>query len=508
MSESRLSRPYVYGLDLRSIGLFRIAAGLTMLLDVLFFKLPAVREIYSPVGFFKNYYADLATADPARPFYLNLFHALGSETGVRIFFVLCGIIYLLYAMGLCTRLLAPLSFLLFSMIRQSNPLLQLTPDLWFLFMLFFAMFLPQGDRFNFFRRGKPTAGDNECRSFPAFALLAAVALVYFTNGYTKLGGDWFTGEALRSFVLVPTTQNVGSQWLAKQPTLLVIFEYATVLWELLVPAMLFLPWFNRPLRLLTAATIIAFHYGNLPFIFPGYYCIVATCVAAILLPDTLWDRLPFARASVNTESARPPAFSELSRSWKVALVFRAILLSLAISVSLLVNLDKLPPRLGLAEEPWGTKDAIIAKRGDFVKIFRGVELFNFLIWEHAYYPHKGPQVQMNLVVFGRDEHGLDWNLVTGDPPIKAYWGPTPDYQRPLFSLHRGAYFNPAPFKHYKIFDRWLERIVWEWNEQHPHQKIVAADLGRIQLDASKDTDEQWLGIEILADWQEVAGREN
>ncbi len=170
-----MQKAHVRGLDLRSIGLFRIAIGLTLLLDVLIFKLPNIGDLYSPAGFFEDFYRTQAL--DARPFYLNLFYYLGSGPGIYLFFIGCGVVYLGLAVGYRPRLLVVISFLLSSMTAASNSLMTLGPDVLLLTALFWGMFLPIDARFCFRSRTRIREG-NECRNLPAFLLLATSYLLF------------------------------------------------------------------------------------------------------------------------------------------------------------------------------------------------------------------------------------------------------------------------------------------------------------------------------------------
>ncbi|REJ67244.1 MAG: hypothetical protein DWQ31_11750 [Planctomycetota bacterium] len=502
-------RPYLAGLDLRSIGLFRIVAGLAMFLDVLVFKFPSFEHIYSRHGFFADVYA--AQHRDGRPIYLNLFYDLGSDAAVRGWFAFVAAVYLLYALGLWPRLLAPLSWLLFCVTRESNSLLDFSTDLWLLSLMFWALFLPQGARFRLFHRGLANGGENELRSYPAFLMLASIALVYFTNGYAKLGGDWLTGEALHYFVAWPATRSWASSWLLDQPRLLVLLEYGTIVWELIFPLLLFFPYFNQPLRWFAVVSVLAFHYGNLPFIFPGYYCVVATCIAAILLPSSFWALL---RREATSEPEQPshdvavePQGSPRAVRYgrQAVLVLRNLLLTAIFLFALALNLERLPVVLGLREKSWGVEAAATSWHANSRRTWPQVDMLRFLLTFHTYYPAEIPEHHLNLLVFGLDANGHDWNLVSGEPANEAYWGPSPDFQRPYFALHRAAHFQPQAFIRFKIFERWLEKLTDDWNRSHPDRPLVRSLLAMAELDG-EDPENPVKNVVDLARWQSEDAR--
>ncbi len=249
-----MTGPFVF--DLRSLALFRIGLGLTILLDL------ALRA--ADFRFF------LTDAGPL-PLQALVKDTLTGATGFSLYF-LSGFALWPYLLFLATAALAaalmvgwrvdrvaPALWLLCLSLQTRAPLALNSSDRLILSFLFFGCFLPW-DRV--WAVGRPALAPGEgttVRHPAATALLLQMALMYAMAFSYKLGTVW-TGDGSALFRTLLSAQYARNQALLAYPDLCRWGSYAAVAWEGLGAFLLLLPW--PRLRLAALAVFALFHLGT------------------------------------------------------------------------------------------------------------------------------------------------------------------------------------------------------------------------------------------------------
>ncbi len=353
------------GIDARSLGLFRIGIGLSLL---------AVLATYA------GRYHSVAALDGAlalgtaagwagseRALYLLPF-----RVGAGLFADLLPLALALLATGLAlgyrARACASGSWLLLACLHVRNPAVVDFGDDLLLRLLFWSQFLPLGARFSLDARsgrgGAPARGS--VLSAASAALLLQFATLYFVAGNTKTGADWVPDATAIAYVLQERyLARSPSEWLLGFPTLVTLLSRFTPLWEVSLPFLLFSPIATAPVRTLAVASVWAFHLGLALFLYLGAFPLVCLSGACAFLPAWFWERaLPRGlRVAARSEAGPGPrrAPGPLARAGAAAgqaLAAALALLMLLLAASMLCERVPLPPaarRLGEAlplSQPW------------------------------------------------------------------------------------------------------------------------------------------------------------
>lgn len=365
-----------FALDLRSLALFRIAAGATLCGDVLVRSRDFVWH-YGEHGILPR-----ATflAEFKKPWDWSLHALVASDAWMAGLFVLQALLGIALALGIFTRAVTALCYLLALSLDNRNPYVLSGGDTLLRVALFFAFFLPLGARASLDAR---RAAKSAAPAPTAIASMAAVAfvlqamLVYEVSGVHKLLDPvWRNLDgALRSFTAVQFSTELGGllgryRWLGKA------LSAATIALEVLGPVAFL---FARPrLRLGLCFAFIGFHVSCVLTLRLGIFPAAGVVLWAALLPAYFWDewlpRFGMARFRESAERLLP------APSWAFARTVPALAIGLVAFwlsglprpdvVSRLVRMVGLAQGWKLFTPPANTSGWIVApaRRADGTKI--------------------------------------------------------------------------------------------------------------------------------------------
>ena len=298
----------VFAIDLRSLALFRIALGLTLLAD-LAFRSVDLEAFYTEDGALPTALAEQLTSLVR----LSL-HAFASPWPALVW-LLFGVQFvaaLALLLGYRARLASIVCWLLLVSVQSRNPLLSYSGgDQLLRLLLFWSMFLPLDARFAL-ARGNAGRGPGQVLTVSSAALLLQIALIYGSNGLNKLSREpWRQGEALAHALGVTYFSGPLGPWLATQHWLMAPGSWGTIAFELLAPCLAFVPWRSDRLRLAVVALFVGFHVLLMAAFSIGSFPAVCIVAWLVFLPASFWDALAHhARGSLAPAPAldapRPP----------------------------------------------------------------------------------------------------------------------------------------------------------------------------------------------------------
>jgi hypothetical protein len=235
-----------FGIDLRSLALFRVALGALLLVD-LASRARLLATNYADLGAHPRELVLAYETAAALPWPHLLF---GSTLAQGLLFAAAALAALLLALGWHTRLATVVSWLLLASLHARNPLVLDGGDHLLRVLLFWSMFLPLGARASWDARRAPHPSPDLVCSPASAALLLQVAVMFLVTGLLKTGPEWTSdGTAIhyalsRKWWILP----VG-EWLLAHPPLPAWLTPAVRWYELLGPLLLFAPVATAPLRL-------------------------------------------------------------------------------------------------------------------------------------------------------------------------------------------------------------------------------------------------------------------
>jgi hypothetical protein len=331
----------LFGIDLRSLALFRIVIGLLLLVD-LADRLPFLRANYTDAGAYPRAIAVLYLEPSLLP---SLHMLAGSARAELALFALAAAAAFGLGLGWRTRLATFASWFLLTSLHARNGLVLDGGDLLLRHLLFWSLFLPLGARWSLDARGATPA-----RSFawsPASAaLLLQTASVFLVTGLAKSGPEWTSdGTAIRYAIDRRWWTLPFGHWLLAHPFLPELLTPLVRWWEMLGPFVLFSPVATAALRLLGIAgfwgLLAGLGLGLRLHLFP----FITGAGLLVFLPPAFWDALGARFAALRRGAESAPAPLTGWRRGAAALGSGAVA-ALALLLVVWMNVRTLDPALG------------------------------------------------------------------------------------------------------------------------------------------------------------------
>ena len=296
LGEGRLGE--IFGIDLRSLALFRIGLGFVVLLD-LFQRAMSLEAHYTDAGVLPRGTV-ISTLNEWR---WSVLFANGGLTFQALMFLLTATAAILLMVGFRSRLMTCILWVMVISIQVRNPLLSSGADTLIRLLLFWSMFLPLGARWSIdsaWERARTAVKPLRAFSFGSAGLLLQIALMYWFTALLKTGAPWWSeGSALYYALGAGQVTRPSSEFLLQFPTLLRVLTHATMVLEYVAPALLFVPFMFGPVRTLATASLIAFHFGIFLTMDFGVFSWAGALSMACFLPAWFWDvLLPRVNASL------------------------------------------------------------------------------------------------------------------------------------------------------------------------------------------------------------------
>ncbi|WP_436346233.1 HTTM domain-containing protein [Natronorubrum sp. FCH18a] len=271
-------------IDTRTLAVFRVVVGLLVVAD-LFLRSRNFTYFYTDDGVApRSLVLDATASDP-----FSIYHLTTDPTLIAALFVLQGLIAVQLIVGYRTRIATVLTFLFVVSLDHHNPFVLSYADTLFRLLLFWAIFLPLGERWSV----DAVHADRDLRPSVANAATALITgqmvYMYFTNGLIKSQSDvWTSGDAAPLVLGIDEITFLLGDTVRQVPALL---ELGGLIWFTLLvcsPLLILLPgrW-RYPLIALFAAGHLAFAVS----VRIGAFPYVALAGLLLFLQTPFWDDL-------------------------------------------------------------------------------------------------------------------------------------------------------------------------------------------------------------------------
>ena len=271
-------------IDTRSLAVFRVIAGSLVVADLLL-RARNFSFFYTDDGVVPRSLAIAVTRDNAFSFY----HLTTDPTAIAALFVVQALIAIQLIVGYRTRIATVLTFLFVVSLDHHNPFVLSYADTLFRLLLFWAVFLPLGDRWSIdaVHADRPPRGS--VANLASAAILLQMVFMYFVNGLHKTGSElWTSGEAtVLIFGLDDTTFLLGD-FMRTFPTLL---EYGGLLWFYLLLGSVLLVLLPGRARLLLVGLLLGGHAAFAITVRIGAFPYVSIAGLTLFLQARFWDDL-------------------------------------------------------------------------------------------------------------------------------------------------------------------------------------------------------------------------
>ena len=279
----------VFGVDLRSLALCRIAVG-TVLLSDLIARSRDLTAFYTDDGVIPR--VDLLLSSPNEASFCV--HMMGGSFLTQaVLFLIQGLFALMFIFGFRTRIATIVSWSMIVSLQNRNPGVCQGGDILLRLMLFFGMFLPMGARFSIDSalNTNPRPRSDRHLSVAGFAILFQLCLVYWIAGAHKNYPVWLEGRALYYALNIDIFATHAGIWLREHEAWLPFLTYVAVYTEKFGATLMWVPFFTGPLRLLTVLTFMGMHIAFGTFLDVGLFSYIGFAAWTVAVPSWFWDRL-------------------------------------------------------------------------------------------------------------------------------------------------------------------------------------------------------------------------
>ena len=276
-----------YGLDLRSLALFRI--GLAFVIGI---------DLITRMGDLRPHYTDQGVLPrPAAMAWLSegywSIHLLsGHLWGQALIFLAAIALALAMLVGYRTRLATIASWALLISLHNRNPALIFAADDVLRAVMFWAMFLPLGARYSIDSALNPTPQARQ--SFLGVATLALMVqqcFIYMFSAFFKTTSSTWWPEGSAVYYALSFDQYVTplGAWLLHLGSLLPLVTFITLLLEWVGPLFLFVPIRTSRLRNLAIITFILLHLGFGLTLHLGIFPLLSIVTWLAFMPTSTWE---------------------------------------------------------------------------------------------------------------------------------------------------------------------------------------------------------------------------
>jgi hypothetical protein len=313
-AQSTRSSPFTYklrqlfGIDVRSLALFRIVLALLALGDIVDRALNLSAH-YTDKGVLPRA-ALLSEPDLTWSFSL---HLVSGNVFVQLWLFLCAALAaILLLLGWHTRTMTLILWLFFVSVHERNPLILNGADSLLRLLFFWAIFLPLGSIVSFdSRRNNIEVQHKLYFSCASAGILLQVVFLYFFSVIHKSGDEWrIHYTALYYALSIDHYRTALGTLIYGFPVVLSILTFSVFWFEALGPAFLFSPFMTGPVRTITAWGFVILHSGIWLAMSIGSFPWIAGLSMVIFFPAWFWDNIDSLRERNRVQIAR------LSRWWR------------------------------------------------------------------------------------------------------------------------------------------------------------------------------------------------
>jgi len=342
----------LFGIDIRSLLLFRVALGILVIWEVLK-RWPLVDLFYTEHGVVPRW---LQLLHLEGPYTFSLHMAHGGSVFVHLLMLAMLLSGVALVLGFRTRLATGLSWLLLLSLLARNTLVVTGADSLLLLLLFWACFLPLGAHFSLDARDRsigfssvPMPGSLQVRSPATVAVQVQMLLMYVFTAILKNDPAWHAdGTAIYYALQFDAIVRPLGQVVLDYPTLMKFGTFAVLALEFAAPLMLFSFWKAR-IRTFMVFALMAMHIGILLTMDVGLFSYCSMAGLMVFLPTTFWDKIwPLPSSSESLQEDSMPSFPSqggVGYNIQKAVVLVALVIVVWWNVGMLFPKTKMPDLL-------------------------------------------------------------------------------------------------------------------------------------------------------------------
>lgn len=270
------------GIDGRALAAFRVLLGAILLLDLLL-RARNLGTLYTDNGLYP-----IAVLSEQYPVAVQFsVHALSGALWYQaLLFIVAGVCAVCLVVGYRTRVATVACLYLLASLHIRNPNVLSGGDALLQHLMFWAVFLPLGERWSVDAR-RASRARTRIVSVATVALLIQVLLVYGVNAVLKFESEsWLSGTAVETVFRIDRYTEWLGPIVAEFPLLL---QTANWVWVALLAASPLLVVFTGRLRALLVGAFVSVHLGMFATMQLGIFPLVSIAALVPFLPSECWD---------------------------------------------------------------------------------------------------------------------------------------------------------------------------------------------------------------------------
>lgn len=278
---SRLKKSYT--LDVRALSIMRIGVGLILLID-LFIRSLSIKAFFTddgvlPISILKEYNWS--------PTYFS-FHTLSGDLWWQIvLFVINAFCIILLIIGFRARLFTFICWVLLTSLQNRNPFILQGGDDLLRILLFWAVFLPWGERYSILK--KSTYSTNYF-SWANVGYMLLPCSVFFFSALLKTSPEWHSeGTALYYALSLDQIRMPLGSFIYQFPDLLTALTHSVFYIELLAPLLIIMPFVSSKIRIPGITSIVLLFIGIALTLYVGLFYIIGIVSIIGLLPSSVMN---------------------------------------------------------------------------------------------------------------------------------------------------------------------------------------------------------------------------
>ena len=281
----------VLSADLRSLAVVRIAFASLIIIDLL------IRS-YD----LNNHYTDAGVL-PVSGFYKlhwhKFFFSLHALSGSYYFELLLFVVALFFAfsllLGYKTKLCTIVSWFLLISLQTRNPLVLNAGDVLLRCLMFWAIFIPWGEKFSldsYFHKSNLHKA-NKVFSIGILAFILQIVFMYVSTAILKTGPEWRIDYTAIYYALsIGHFSYFLGPYIYQFPVLMKILTF-TIFWlELVGIFLFFVPYKNSFFKIIGLILFVSFQLGLLLSMRIGIFPLVNIAALLVFIPGLVWEKFP------------------------------------------------------------------------------------------------------------------------------------------------------------------------------------------------------------------------
>ncbi|HNE50460.1 MAG TPA: HTTM domain-containing protein [Chitinophagales bacterium] len=268
-------------LDERSVSLFRILLGISMLYSLIILKFPYTIQIWGehpiiPVALMKK-------MNGAGAF--SIFDWIRNDTFAYFWMLTAILLAFLYTIGFYTKWISFLLLFFFFNLLQAYARYNAGFDKYTFQLLTWSCFLPLS---NFFAvKANPTKYKTQL--WVSIILITQIACIYCATGFAKTGEAWKQGYAIKIMASDIWMNSSMAELFRNNAFIYTPLTYLTLIAEVAFPIFLFVPVKKDLFRYFAVVFLLVFHISILLITDVGNFSYTGIAAAGLLLPASFWE---------------------------------------------------------------------------------------------------------------------------------------------------------------------------------------------------------------------------